>query len=88
VKNILEVVVLIMGANKSSLSPSDIKDLSKATAFSEREIRTWFSSFKKDCPSGKLTLEEFKELYVQFFPSGDPTEFAKHAFRYLYHNKW
>ena len=70
-----------MGANKSSLSPSDIKDLSRETAFSEREIRTWFSSFKRDCPSGKLTLEEFKQLYSQFFPSGDPTEFAKHAFR-------
>ena len=76
-----------MGANKSSLSPSDIKDLSKATAFTKKEIRTWFNSFKKDCPSGKLSLEDFKELYSQFFPSGDSSEFAKHAFRHVEYNK-
>lgn len=70
-----------MGSQKSKLTPSDLKELSKQTEFSEYEIQAWFKSFKKDCPSGKLTLDEFKDLYEEFFPYGDATEFAKHAFR-------
>jgi Ca2+-binding EF-hand superfamily protein len=34
----------------------------------------------KDCPSGKLTLIEFNEIYRQFFPAGDPTQFASFVF--------
>jgi Ca2+-binding EF-hand superfamily protein len=34
----------------------------------------------KDCPSGKLTLVEFGDIYSQFFPKGDPKKFATFVF--------
>ena len=70
-----------MGAQDSKLSPVDIQDLADKTDFTEREIEIWFKSFKNDCPTGKLNVQDFKKLYNQLFPGGDVTAFAQHAFR-------
>ena len=56
-------------------------EIADSTEFSEYEIQHWYKFFRKDYPSGILTLTEFKKLYGEIFPNGDASAFAKHAFR-------
>lgn len=44
-------------------------------------LEDWYKCFHKDCPSGQLTLDDFKLIYAQFFPSGDSSTFAEQVFR-------
>ncbi|GIX88297.1 neuronal calcium sensor 1 [Caerostris darwini] len=45
-----------------------------------KQLRQWYKDFIQDCPSGYMTKEEFKHIYGQFFPSGDPTRFVDYVF--------
>lgn len=41
----------------------------------------------KDCPSGQLDKAEFSRIYKQFFPFGDPGDFADYVFNVFDENK-
>jgi Ca2+-binding EF-hand superfamily protein len=40
-----------------------------------------------DCPEGRLDKKDFGKIYTQFFPFGDPGEFANYVFDVFDENK-
>lgn len=50
--------------------PESLSALSKATRFSEDEIKRMYRSFKSQCPTGFIKEDTFKDIYSQFFPFG------------------
>eukprot|EP00116_Pleurobrachia_bachei_P013065 sb/3473327/ len=67
--------------SNSKLSPEELRELEDATYFDKKELQKWFREFMKDCPSGTLSKDDFVRIYQQFFPHGDPSQFASHVFK-------
>lgn len=71
-----------MGNSKSgALSKEILEELQLNTKFTEEELSTWYQSFLKECPSGRITRREFESIYSKFFPDSDPKAYAQHVFR-------
>jgi Ca2+-binding EF-hand superfamily protein len=65
----------------------EINYLASATCFNAKEIRTWYKDFRKECPQGGLSREQFRNIFVPFHPNGDPTLFANFVFNAFDINK-
>ncbi|KAB5587010.1 hypothetical protein PHYPO_G00008040 [Pangasianodon hypophthalmus] len=71
-----------MGNSKSgAMSKEILKDLKLTTNFSENELCQWYENFQKQCPSGRISPDDFEKIYERFFPDSDATTYAKHVFR-------
>ncbi|CAE6522581.1 unnamed protein product [Rhizoctonia solani] len=76
-----------MGNKSSKLSPEQLAELQKNTYFDKKELQQWYKGFLKDCPSGQLDKHEFSRIYKQFFPFGDPGQFADYVFNVFDNDK-
>lgn len=70
----------IMGKRASKLNKDEIRELEESTYFDAKQLRKWHQEFLRDCPSGFMTKSEFRKIYGQFFPCGDPTKFVDYIF--------
>ncbi|XP_018949093.1 visinin-like [Cyprinus carpio] len=68
-------------AKSSAMSKEILEDLKLSTKFSENELSQWYENFQKQCPSGRITPEEFQKIYERFFPDSDAAAYAQHVFR-------
>lgn len=68
-------------ATSSALSKEILDDLKLSTIFTETEICQWYENFQKQCPTGRITPEEFEQIYTRFFPESDAASYARHVFR-------
>lgn len=68
-------------SQKKGLPKEILEDLKVNTKFTEAEIMQWYENFQKQCPSGRITQDQFVEIYVRFFPDSDAKSYAQHVFR-------
>ncbi|XP_049587779.1 recoverin 2 [Syngnathus scovelli] len=68
-------------STSSALSKEILEDLKLSTKFTEHEISQWYENFQKQCPTGRITPEEFEQIYARFFPDSDAKSYARHVFR-------
>ncbi|KAF4103393.1 recoverin 2 isoform X2 [Onychostoma macrolepis] len=68
-------------AKSSAMSKEILEDLKLNTKFSEDELAQWYENFQKQCPSGRISPNEFKKIYERFFPDSDAAAYAQHVFR-------
>ncbi|XP_068188695.1 visinin-like [Antennarius striatus] len=71
-----------MGNTRSGVVSKEIlEELKLNTKFTETEIVQWYENFKRQCPTGRISKEEFQAIYSKFFPESDAQTYAQHVFR-------
>ncbi|KAJ8389434.1 hypothetical protein AAFF_G00119720 [Aldrovandia affinis] len=68
-------------ARSSAVSKEILDDLKLNTKFTESEISQWYENFQQQCPTGRITSDEFQKIYERFFPDSDAKNYAQHVFR-------
>ncbi|KAK4468702.1 hypothetical protein MN116_007882 [Schistosoma mekongi] len=70
-----------MGQKQPKLKQDAVEELVNQTSFTEAEIQDWYKGFLKECPTGHLSVDDFKRVYTKFFPYGESSRFAEYVFR-------
>ena len=72
-----------MGAkkSKSSLETEELEYIMKHTNLDRNTVKEWYAGFLTDCPTGKMTQEQFFDMYKMMIPEGNTEKFCKHVFR-------
>lgn len=70
-----------MGKKQSKLPPTEMRDLMAGTHFTDKELKEWYQGFSRDCPAGRLSLEQFSKIYGDFYGTSEAARFAEHLFR-------
>ncbi|CAG5075295.1 Similar to Kcnip1: Kv channel-interacting protein 1 (Mus musculus) [Cotesia congregata] len=60
--------------------PEELTTLAANTRFTRKEIQLIYRGFKQECPTGLVDEEGFKQIFVQFFPQGDASQYAHYVF--------
>ncbi|XP_041369091.1 Kv channel-interacting protein 4-like isoform X4 [Gigantopelta aegis] len=66
--------------------PEGIDVLCRNTKFSRKELQIMYRGFKQECPTGIVNEDTFKEIYGQFFPHGDASDYAHYVFKTFDHD--
>ncbi|CAH8584248.1 unnamed protein product [Heterobilharzia americana] len=72
-----------MGQKQPKLKQDAVEELLNQTSFTETEIQDWYKGFLKECPTGHLSIDDFKRVYTKFFPYGESARFAEYRFPVL-----
>ncbi|CAH8613028.1 unnamed protein product [Heterobilharzia americana] len=76
-----------MGQKQPKLKQDAVEELLNQTSFTETEIQDWYKGFLKECPTGHLSIDDFKRVYTKFFPYGESARFAEYVFRTFDRNR-
>ncbi|VDM45097.1 unnamed protein product [Toxocara canis] len=61
--------------------PQSIANICAITKFTKREVQIMYRAFKQGCPCGTIMLQQFQEIYAQFFPQGNSNKYAEYVFK-------
>ncbi|CAK1554336.1 unnamed protein product [Leptosia nina] len=67
--------------------PEPPATLASTTRFTQHEIKLMYRGFKQECPTGVVDEEAFKNIFCQFFPLGDATQYAHFVFNTIKHKQ-
>ncbi|XP_062527049.1 Kv channel-interacting protein 4 isoform X2 [Bombyx mori] len=67
--------------------PEALSALARSSRFTTHEIKLMYRGFKQECPSGAVDEEAFKNIFCQFFPLGDATQYAHYVFNTIKHKQ-
>ncbi|XP_071448324.1 Kv channel-interacting protein 4-like isoform X3 [Hetaerina americana] len=67
--------------------PEELNKLANSTKFTRKEIQLIYRGFKQECPTGMVDEDSFKNIFSQFFPQGDASQYAHYVFNTIKHNQ-
>ncbi|XP_065556894.1 calsenilin-like isoform X2 [Artemia franciscana] len=67
--------------------PEELEKLEKKTNFSRQEIQIIYRGFKQGCPAGTIDEDSFVNIFTQFFPLGDASQYAHFVFKTIRRSK-